>query len=297
MLDSSEGSAHPVHDGVLAIGGGSPCWDHPGRLWSLLDMLRFYAAAWTRLILDLQDLELSIINHPPEGRNNPVTKQEDVLLKRVRTACALMGAGVSVKQVDALLGAVDKQQITNIEFCRAAGVLKQTVMYETESFAYFYLEKEKAKYLDLKSPFGESVTAAFPQAVIDIEEAGNCLALGRNTACVLHLMRAMESVVHAVAKSIGVNYEFRGWEAVIKKMRSELEKEYDKMEPTFVGKKEFYSNVLDRLLATKDAIRNPSMHGRINYDAERAEEVYRSTKALIQKVAEGLTEPTEETDV
>ena len=103
-------------------------------------------------------------------------------------------------------------------------------------------------------------------------------------------MRALEPVIYAVAKSIGVDYEFQGWDAVINKMRKELQKSYPDMEPIFQGKKEFYSNILDRLLATKDALRNPTMHARLNYDAERAEDVLRTTRSFMQAVAGGLAE-------
>jgi hypothetical protein len=48
-------------------------------------------------------------------------------------------------------------------------------------------------YVD-EAPFGESVAAAFPGATFDLCEASRCLALGRATACVLHLMRAVEDV-------------------------------------------------------------------------------------------------------
>src|SRR4051812_27080864 len=90
------------------------------------------------------------------------------------------------------------------------------------------------------------------------------------------------TVVHAVEKSIGIDYAFRGWEAVIKKTRLQLESNITAWSRLLLARK-FYANVLEGLLAVKDAIRNPSMHGRINYDAERAEDVYRTSGAFMRK--------------
>jgi len=53
---------------------------------------------------------------------------------------------------------------------------KQRYLYPTESWD---------KILDR---FGDSIT-------VDVEEAGKSLALGRNTACVFHLMRVTECAV------------------------------------------------------------------------------------------------------
>ncbi|HST51346.1 MAG TPA: hypothetical protein VLJ61_04985 [Pyrinomonadaceae bacterium] len=41
-------------------------------------------------------------------------------------------------------------------------------------------------------PFGQKVADRFPSASYDIAEASKCFALERNTACVMHLMRAAE---------------------------------------------------------------------------------------------------------
>ena len=42
------------------------------------------------------------------------------------------------------------------------------------------------------------VNDKFPSAAFDIDEAGKCLAIGRSTAAVFHLMRALETAIRAV---------------------------------------------------------------------------------------------------
>ena len=52
--------------------------------------------------------------------------------------------------------------------------------------------------------FGPAVAKKFKAATADIENAGNCLAVGQATACVFHLMRAMEIAVRQLGKRLKV---------------------------------------------------------------------------------------------
>src|SRR5437764_11503208 len=46
----------------------------------------------------------------------------------------------------------------------------------------------------------ERVIAKFPVVADDVEEASRCYALGRNPACVFHLMRVTEACVQALGR-------------------------------------------------------------------------------------------------
>lgn len=68
---------------------------------------------------------------------------------------------------------------------------------------FFEPEPQYARYFENPKLFGEQVFAAFPSATDDITEAGTCLAFERATACVMHLMRACEVALRALASSVG----------------------------------------------------------------------------------------------
>lgn len=53
----------------------------------------------------------------------------------------------------------------------------------------------REKYWQNEHLFGEQVYIAFPSAVFDIKEAGNCWVSGRNNAVVYHLMLAVNTVI------------------------------------------------------------------------------------------------------
>ena len=55
--------------------------------------------------------------------------------------------------------------------------------------------------------FGPEVRKAFGDTVEDVAEAASCLGLERSTACVFHLMRALEAAAAVVASKIGATVE------------------------------------------------------------------------------------------
>jgi hypothetical protein len=188
-----------------------------------------------------------------------------------------------------MIDAVHNRQATIAEFIAMLRELRQRIIDELSADVLLRLPRDFAAYFD-DTRFEKTVFVAFPSALTDVEEASRCLALGRNTACVLHLMRAAEPVIHALAAELSVAYEYRGWDPIIRKMRSELEKSYDAMDPGMKGRKDFFSNALDRLTGLKDALRNPTMHGRIHYDATRAYDVYRAVRNFMEICAAELVE-------
>jgi hypothetical protein len=55
-------------------------------------------------------------------------------------------------------------------------------------------------YIDQDALLGDAVTAKFPDAVVEIRNAGNCLAVGCSTAAVFHLMRVVEFGLRALSR-------------------------------------------------------------------------------------------------
>lgn len=71
----------------------------------------------------------------------------------------------------------------------------------------YFLVPENRKglyYQDDRPLFGEAVANAIPNSTVEIAEAGRCFALERWTACVFHLMRAVELALHKWSDDLGV---------------------------------------------------------------------------------------------
>ncbi len=248
---------------------------------------------WARLALDLDSLSRLCDAREPKLRAAVVAPDYASLqqiLGRVRAGCLSTKLNMTVVQIDRTLTALRNQTLTYEQLAESIRALHRRFLDESSSVVFVHIARRLLDYFGAPDAFGETVASAFPSAVFDIEEAGNCLAFGRNTASVMHLMRVVECGLRVVAESLGVAAEFKTWEPVIRKLRTELEGKYPAIDPAMKGKREFYSHVFDRLTAIKDAIRNPAMHARENYDESQAIETYRAVKAFIQTVAEGLAE-------
>jgi hypothetical protein len=91
--------------------------------------------------------------------------------------------------------------------------------------------KENDKILFNKSEdiFGEFMNIKFPSSVSDVSEASACLALGRYTASIFHLMRAMEASIPILSRFIGSNYlsernEILSWGILISNIKVNIDK-------------------------------------------------------------------------
>lgn len=74
---------------------------------------------------------------------------------------------------------------------------------QLQSRLVMVLDSRNARYVvDAEPRFGREVDDAFPKAAEELSEAAKCLAMQRNTACVFHLMRAMELAVARLSEAI-----------------------------------------------------------------------------------------------
>lgn len=95
------------------------------------------------------------------------------------------------------------------------------------------------------NPLGEEIPAKFPSARDDIEEAGKCLAFGRGTGCVFHLMRVMEVGLRGLGQSLNEPSldpkRNPSWEAILGRGDKELQKKLSDRSPEWRADETFFS--------------------------------------------------------
>lgn len=142
--------------------------------------------------------------------------------------------------------------------------------------------------------FGDTVTAAFPSAARDIDEAGKCLALRRGTACVFHLMRVMEVGLRELGRSLNEpNLDPKRnptWDRILSKCDDELRKKLADRCPEWQTDEPFYSTAAGHLHAVKNAWRNRTIHVEQHYDEEAAEEIFYAVRGFTRHLATKLRE-------
>ena len=135
----------------------------------------------------------------------------------------------------------------------------------------------------------------FSNASRDIAAAGRCLALDEWTACVSHLMRALETPLQVFAKRVGVEFQgptdLENWKNIVDQMESKITAEVKRLEGTPKSharneELQFLGDIALDFRHFKNAWRNDVAHGREWYDEREADRVYNAVSHFMKRMAE-----------
>jgi hypothetical protein len=90
------------------------------------------------------------------------------------------------------------------DFVDAITELRRRIEEDLQDKRFLFVPADFVPFYGQKELFGPLVAKKFKSAAADIENAGNCLALEQPTACVFHLMRAMEIAVRKLSRRLNV---------------------------------------------------------------------------------------------
>jgi hypothetical protein len=132
--------------------------------------------------------------------------------------------------------------------------------------------------------FGLEVAQKFPETRFDFEEARQCMAFGRWTSSVFHLMRAMELSVAILADKLGATIldchgRTLAWAVLLSNMD-------DKIRHMPKGDlKNNMSKARALLFHVNSAYRNETMHPKQTYTEEEATSAYEATGSFMRHLA------------
>lgn len=124
--------------------------------------------------------------------------------------------------------------------------------------------------------FGNEISDSFPDAVEDCMEAAQCLAFGRYTGSVFHLMRAMESAVKQMAAVLSVANVEKEWG----KLLSDIGKKIEDLPKGEV--RDLWSLTHSHLYHVKQAWRNNTMHPKKTYTEGEARAVFDAVASFMR---------------
>jgi len=150
-----------------------------------------------------------------------------------------------------------------------------------------------------RSGFGPEVQVAFPASHVEINAARHCYALGQPTACVFHLMRAVEHGLRELAACSGITnpkvaIEFQFWNELIE----QVDRNYRTATMQWSKGAEksaalaFFGATVSSLYGFKDDVRNILMHARTGglYDEARALSVMGQVETFMKRLASRISE-------
>ena len=148
---------------------------------------------------------------------------------------------------------------------------------ELNSRYFLPLSRFAENYYGQKTAFGEAVAEKFPEASEDIENAGNCLAVGQNAACVFHLMRAMEVVVQKYARRFGLRADLNvTWVVLASNMATKVNSWPKKGAKTSAERRS--GPMPFRCYGTLKSHGDPTMHPKKTYTSSQALQAYNAVR-------------------
>jgi hypothetical protein len=138
--------------------------------------------------------------------------------------------------------------------------------------------------------FGPKVDEAFSSSGPEIRDAGNCLALEQDTACVMHLMRALETPLASLAKVFGVPSDRDSWNKILEQIQCRVNDMGPSHGADWKKQKEWYSEACAYFMHFKNAWRNHAMHNRSRYNESEARRILEHTRSFMQYLSDRLHE-------
>lgn len=247
-------------------------------LWQLVDISWTVAANFERMPPKILQRYLPELVAKTSG-----------FISRMRNECAELGLEHALVKIDRALidlGKLDSaHQVTALK--PTLQELRERIQDELATRKFYYVPPDLVTYYEHADVFGAEVAKKFPNAAPDIDEAGKCLALGRHTACVFHLMRTLEIGVQSLSQKLGVqNVHNKPWGNLTTEMDAALKTKYSK-NPTHSEKaeQEQLAGILSHFNAVRIAWRNTTMHPKSIYTAEETKEIFDHTKAFLRSLA------------
>jgi hypothetical protein len=256
-----------------------------GRLWSLLDMIRVDVKklAEMRTVLDrLRQLAVETSPAPAEQERVAYAAWIDQMLESIQG----LGLTLTVKSLTQAKAILERGERWPGELRRPMDDFHGRFRDELEGRMFFALSPGSQAYWDPSAPlFGQEVHDAFPSSRYEVSECGKCFALGRYTASVMHLMRALETPLTLQAKDLGFTPKRDSWGPILQ----EIEDAINALK-TADPKKEFHSVAATQFVFIKNAWRDAAMHQRGKYEEDDAAPIMAATKGLMRHLAKQLHE-------
>ncbi len=285
----------------------APVWDVPPfQIVSLLEMLEHRANLFYTLTRRLGVLQLGIRDAIKRRGSDALPEKSEadmvrVIIKRLKAVCdefefsRVMERLYSLNGDEPLLQPLrgDPFTLTSLKF--ELGELNNEIARTLGEKKFMMIPADEVGYHENPDLFGPEVAARFPNANKEITEAGSCYATGNCTACVFHLMRALEYGLRALARRLKVpfpkTFELKTWDELIKDVEKEIQKIINKPKTAQRTKDlVFYNGAAAQFRYFKDAWRNHVMHTRASYDEHQAMSVMVHVREFMQHLAIRLKE-------
>jgi hypothetical protein len=208
----------------------------------------------------------------------------------LRRSCNALGTAVTLMAVERLIENLGSEE--PIAFSQVSKGYREIISRFQDELGLtkvFSLNVKEQGYFAPKSPlFGSEFETNFPTAAFEVDEAAKCLAFGRSTASVFHLMRTLEIGIRSVAKCLGipdpVKPTDRSWTNILRPIKDAIEQRWNAA-ARMSGDGSYFESVYASLDAVKNPWRNSTMHVEKTYTEDQAEHIFIVVRGFMNELA------------
>lgn len=158
---------------------------------------------------------------------------------------------------------------------------RRRILDQADSTFCLLLSDQEKRLFEQATPFGPEVEKKFSVMSEDIAEAAKCIAVGRPTAGVFHLMRVMENGVRYFGDELGVQLvDEKNWQNILDEINKKIKVLDHKQQKT-----KALAEAASHLYNVKVAWRNETMHPKQTYSPEEATAIFGNTRTFICDLA------------
>jgi hypothetical protein len=248
--------------------------------------LRF-ATAFTALdAAKVMCLPLQIPQGEREVTNREIAMAVAYALDLTRVACMACEMPNVIPELDRIHILIGPETFApRLGISQAIIHLQSRIKDELASQNFFRVRPEDVGFYGHPQLFGATVAKKFRNAAQDIQNAGNCAALSQPTACVFHLMRAMEVTVRQLGKRLEVTITPQ---TTWRHMTGQMDDKIKKMpESTDVQKrkKNDWEAARTNLHHVGSVWRNNTMHPAASYTQSQALDIITAVRVFMNDLA------------
>lgn len=178
----------------------------------------------------------------------------------------------------------------------ALDILQERFYVDISSCEFLFIPPGRAPLYSYPLERWGEVPNRFPSTTADIEQASQCLALGRSTAAVFHLMRVLEKGLHALGRRLRIpmtpTISYEQWQTICGQIESTIRHKYSLTTkgPRKAADQEFYSGAVALFQHFNAGWRIHVAHSRRSYNKAEAAALYEHVTVFMQHISTRLHE-------
>jgi len=243
-------------------------------------VIKAYAALHATVTNKLYEMEKKLRNGESKAHDE-IHSLEFTILK----ACHEIPLPGTANLIEVALYRYNNNHVTNLQ-TDIFYILLEAVK-EGKQMMLYKVDDKNVEFYKNPTYFGHNIESKFPDAQRDLIEAGTCYALGCPTASVMHLMRALEALLQALANAIpGLTLKPKDTMGeIVKKVTNWATRLQDETHAE-IERKRRISTAAMHFQNITNALRNPTMHTGEFYSLEDTNTALVCAKLFVCELAD-----------